>query len=339
VRSRLRLALVLVLVLAGFAGAPASAASAVPSSAGQSGGIGIGLVEIPSAAQNDPRARRYIVDNLPPGTSISRRVQVTNSTAEAQEVRLYSGSASIVDGAFSGGASGSTNELAQWTRISPAELQLGPGAEEVVLVTVDVPQDAPEGEQYAAVWAEISSRTTEQTITTASRAGIRMYVSVAPGNGPAADFALDALTASRTQDGRAIVTVDVRNSGGRALDLTGELRLMEGPSGLSAGPFSTEEVTTLAPGKSGQLVVQLGPDIPQGPWQAEVTATSGLLERTVAATISFPDAGESQAVTPSGQPWIAFAAVAALLIAGALVLVLRSRRRTTHGGRRGPSPV
>lgn len=333
-RPRLLVAVLLILALGTLGSASAASASTAPSSEATAGGVGIGLVDIPLAAQDDPRARRYIIDNLPPGTSISRRVQVTNSTAEVQDVQLYAGSARITDGVFSGDAQGSTNELSDWTFIEPSAVRVEPGGEEVVTVMIEVPSDASEGEQYAAVWAEVTRDLGDETITTASRAGVRMYVSVAPGNGPAADFVLGAVTASRTPDGRAVITADVRNSGGRALDLTGELRLKEGPSGLSAGPFSSQEVTTLAPGATGELLVELGPDIPEGPWQAELIVTSGLLERTVTAAVTFSEAGQVATVVADSAPWIAIGVVVALLSMSVIVFVLLRRRRVTPGGSR-----
>ena len=53
-----------------------------------------------------------------------------------------------------------------------------------------------------------------------------------------ADFAIGAVTASRGQGGNPQLSAQVANTGGRALDITGELRLT---GGLSAGPFSPQK--------------------------------------------------------------------------------------------------
>lgn len=63
------------------------------------------------------------------------------------------------------------------------------------------------------------------------RVGIRLYVLVGAGNPPAADFAVESLTAARSADGLPVVRAAVRNTGGRALDLSGTLRLVAGPTG------------------------------------------------------------------------------------------------------------
>jgi hypothetical protein len=296
------------------------------------GGVGIRLVDIPAATQTDPRARSYIVDNLPPGTTIERRIEVQNSTGETRSVSVYPGPASIEDGSFTGAERREQNDLSRWTSVDRPELELAAGASEQVLVTVAVPTDAPEGEQYAAVWAEIrSTATADAPIVRASRAGIRMYVSVGPGNGPAADFTIDSLTADRTGDGVPSVTATVTNTGGRALDVSGELSLSGGPSGLSAGPFTSGTSTTLAPGDTETLVVPTGTDLPDGPWTARLELTSGLVVHEISAELTFPEAGGSTevAVEETGIPPSVVVAIVAgvlLLLAGAAFLLLRRRR-------------
>ena len=66
-------------------------------------GVGIRLLDIPAATQNDPRARSYIVDRLAPGITIERRIQAQNNSNSAQSVRIYPGAAIIKDGSFTGG--------------------------------------------------------------------------------------------------------------------------------------------------------------------------------------------------------------------------------------------
>jgi hypothetical protein len=66
---------------------------------------------------------------------------------------------------------------------------------------------------------------------------IRLYLSVGPGGAPAANFTIDSLTAKRTPDGHPTVLARVHNTGGRALDMNGTLRLVDGPGALDAGPY------------------------------------------------------------------------------------------------------
>jgi hypothetical protein len=283
------------------------------------GGVGIRLLDVPVATQDDPRAQRYIVDNLPPGTTIERRVQVANETAATQTVSVYAGSASIGSGSFIGGKGASQNELTSWTTVSEPELSLKAGEITEVIVTVAVPPDAAEGELYAAIWAQVSAPDQEaSTVRTASRVGVRMYVAVGPGNGPAADFNIDSVGASRTNDGVPQITARVTNTGGRAVDVSGSLQLSNGPSSLSAGPFLTEKALTLAPGEDGEVVVSLGSDLPDGPWQATLTLKSGLISHEASAEVIFPEAGEAVAVEKDSG----FDSWPILIGAGGLVLLL-----------------
>src|SRR5680860_791798 len=84
-------------------------------------GIGVRLLDIPAATQNDPRARSYIVDRLAPGIDIRRRIQVQNNSNSAQSVRIYPGAATIKDGSFVGGNDPAVNELTTLSLIHISE--------------------------------------------------------------------------------------------------------------------------------------------------------------------------------------------------------------------------
>ncbi len=156
-----------------------------------------------------------------------------------------------------------------------------------------------------------------------------------PGGEPASDFAIDSLTASRNSDGTPVVTAEVRNTGGRALDLTGELALTEGPGGLSGGPFPAELGTTLPVGGAAPVTVVLDDQLPDGPWQAVLTLESGLLERSASAEITFPEAGDAGAAVPvvseqsSWAPLIAGAAAVVLLLVVLFIIWRRRKKRNS----------
>lgn len=296
------------------------------------GGVGIRLLDVPVATQDDPRARRYIVDNLPPGTTIERRVQVVNETETTQTVAVYAGSAHIDSGSFIGDDGDAQNELTSWTSVSEPELSLEAGEITEVVVTVAVPLDAAEGEVYGAIWAQVSAPDRNgATVRTASRVGVRMYVAVGPGNGPAADFSIGAVKASRTEAGLPQVTTQVTNTGGRAVDVSGSLALSDGPSALSAGPFPTGQTLVLAPGAQGEVVVSLGSDIPDGPWRATLTLTSGLVKHETTAEVTFPEAGQAVAVETATEfnsgPVVIGAAGLVLLLGLGTTFWLRRRNR------------
>jgi hypothetical protein len=324
------------LVLLQAAPAMTSAASSAPparalaSVAGT--GVGIRLLDVPIDSEDDPRARSYIVDHMTPGSTIQRRVQIVNNSATTQSVHIYSGAAEIVGAAFTP-IDVDENDVTRWTSFDQDVLEMDPMESADVLVTVEVPSDAAEGEQYGAVWAEVrSSSGTVDNVVTASRVGIRMYLSVGPGNGPAANFQLGPLGAAITGDGTRVLSVTVSNTGGRAVDLDGTLDLADGPAGLSAGPFHTHDVLTLAPGDSGQLTVRLDDEIPAGPWAAKLEVRSGLVAREMSEEILFSTARQTQKEWEFGLPLMLAAGTLALGVAAGVFVAERRRRRRT-----GPS--
>ncbi|KQU07803.1 hypothetical protein ASG56_03875 [Rhodococcus sp. Leaf7] len=316
-----------------------SVSSAIPAVAQPpldgSTGISIRLLEAPVALEGDPRALSYIVDNLPPGTLIDRKFEVTNDTGAEATVRMYAGAADIAgaDGfVFEDGAA--VNELTSWMTVTPSEVVVPSGGSTEGLVSISVPSDATEAERYAVVWAEVNGAPGSGGISTVSRVGIRAYLSVGAGNGPPEDFSVTTVTAGRSTTGAPEVTIGVDNTGGRALDPSATVTLSGGPGGISAAP-ATGSGGSIAPGTSGTVTVALDAALPAGPWTAGVTVTSGRVSRDGSGQVTFPDSGtaDAQQVSASsgGTPvwiWIVVAAVVVAL-AVALTLVLRSRARTS----------
>ncbi|MCZ2824301.1 MULTISPECIES: hypothetical protein [unclassified Modestobacter] len=284
------------------------------------------------------------MDHLAPGTVIERRIQVTSTTDSAADVSLYAAAASIIDGSFQGAEGRTANELSSWTSIDPSVSSVPSGGARTATVTITVPADAPPGEQYAVVWAEMTSDAAASGgITQVSRVGIRLYVSIGPGGAPAADFTVDSLTATRSPEGQPIVLATVHNTGGRALDISGTLTLTDGPGALSAGPFDAVLGTTLAIGDSEPVTIALDDQLPAGPWTATISLRSGLVEHTQQATITFPDAGTAApvATADTGTRWWAHPATigAACLLLLLVVLGAVRRRRGSRGPRRSRQPL
>lgn len=308
--------------------APASAQQAnEPSPAG---GVGIRLLEAPVALEGDPRASSYIVDNLPPGTTISRKIEVANSGDVEKAVSLYAAAATVGAAGFEIGEDRAVNELTTWMSVSPGEVTLAPGASAKAVVTIDVPPDAPEGEQYAVVWAQSTSGTTGDGIQNVNRVGIRTYLSIGAGNGPPTDLAIDVIQASRSAEGAPEVVATVSNTGGRALDPRGTITLSGGPGGISTAPVEVG-ADSIAPGGSGAVTFTLDEAIPSGPWTAAITVTSGLVSKSSNATLTFPDQGTVTAEedpSDSGVPvWIwALAVLVVIAIAAAIVVAIRRRK-------------
>jgi MYXO-CTERM domain-containing protein len=326
---------------------PVSTSGAAPSPSARAtrGSIGLRLVDVPITAKTDPRARIYIVDHLAPGTVIHRLIEVSNSTGSVARVVLYPAAATIAGGSFLGAAGHTPNDLSTWTSVRPGASDVPAAGLVTASVTITVPIDAAPGEHYGVVWAETrSGPVAGGGVIQVSRVGIRIYLSVGPGGPPAADFTIDSLTAERAPDGGPMVLATVRNTGGRALDMSGTMRLLAGPGGLSAGPFPAVLGTTLAIGDTEPVTFVLDRLIPAGPWDARITLRSGLLVRSAHATITFPDAGAAASVratsTPPGWRYAAIA-VTLLGIAGLLLVLGRRRRRPPPARRsvRGRNPA
>lgn len=289
-------ALLLSAVIAGALFAPAIDASA------QNGrsGIVVRLLEAPEARRDDPRARAYIVDHVPPGTSFTRAMEVANDTDERVSLQLYDAAAEIRDGKFTVLEGRAENQLTPWVTMSPGSVELAPDQSARISVAVNVPKNAPDGEFYAGAMAERPPEGGGQ-VQIATRVGIRIYLSVGTGAEPVSDFRVESLTGERRADGRPIVRAAVVNTGARALDLAAELSLRNGPGGATAGPFAAELATTLPPGGRAPVSVLLDPALPAGPWLAVMTVSSGTLARAAQGTVTFPEPG---AVGPpvSAQP-------------------------------------
>lgn len=318
------------LILIVLVHAPAHASAASNSPTDDLGGIGIRLLDKPADAGEDPRALLYIVDHLAPGSLISRRIEVTNTTSESAAVSMYAAAAGIEGGHFVVADGHTPNDLSTWCTVLPAMKDVPAGGAATVTVTINVPADAAAGERYGVVWAEVRSGAASG-IVQVNRVGIRLYVSVGTGAPPAANFTIDSLTAQRSPDGLPTVLATVHNTGGRALDLAGSLEMLNGPGGLSAGPFPVTPGFTLAIGSSGQVTIALDERVPDGPWDATLTLHSGLLERSATASIIFPESGSALPVPTTAVeeafPFAAIGLAVALVLCGLVLLFMLSQRR------------
>ncbi len=287
------------------------------------GSIGVQLLDVPLSAHGDPRARLYIVDHLQPGTTLHRRIEISNTTASSLHIVAYPAPAVISNSAFVGSVADTASELSRWTSVLPGSSEVISGGHAIATVTIAVPRNAPPGEQYGVVWAQTrSAAPAGGGITRVSRVGIRLYISIGPGGAPASNFTIDSLTGKRSPGGQPVLVASVRNTGGRALDMSGALQLSHGPAGLSAGPFAANLGTTLAIGATEPIVIMLDKQIPDGPWHALVTLRSGLLERSARATVNFP----ATAIPHRSYRLIAGIVIFMLIAAMVAALVHRHRK-------------
>ncbi|MFF7190039.1 hypothetical protein ACFZAR_33530 [Streptomyces sp. NPDC008222] len=325
------------LALAGTVGGPPSAiASPRVAAAGGARGQGsfsVRLVDVPAPLVNDTRARQYIIDNLRPGATIRRRVEVANTSREPARVVMYPSSARIKHGSFVGTFGRRRNELTSWMSLDRKWLRVPPRSTARTTVTIHVPRDAAPGERYGVVWAQMSGGH-GPGVTLVNRAGIRVYLSVGGHNPPATRFRVDTMTGERDRSGRAIVRAQVHNTGGRALDLSGTLDLTKVRGSINAGPYPVELGTTLAPGQSEPVTVVVTDQVANGPWKATLRLRSGQYEETYRARITFPRhsghgrAARAHAVV-AGRSMAFYGGATGLVLGGALlpVTVLLRRRK------------
>jgi hypothetical protein len=278
----------------------------------------------------------YIIDNLTPGTTVRRRIEVSNTTDSSLHVAVYPDAAHIIHGAFVGAAGNTENELSSWTTLEHKTLDVPAHDTASDTVTIAVPKDAAPGETYAVVWAQVSG-SRGGGVALVSRAGIRIYLSVGGHNPPASNFVARTMTAERGPDGRPIVRAQVRNTGGRALDLSGTLKLSAVSGNLSAGPYPVQLGTSLAPGQSEPVSIPVTDQVADGPWNATLKLKSGLLDKTFHAKIRFPHGqGITRASAVDGIDTnipaitVKLLVLLIILLGTALVITTARRRRGRH---------
>jgi hypothetical protein len=159
VRKRILLGRLAALSLLPATAVPASNALAAPlhPRIATAGGIGVRLADAPADSRNNPLARSYIVEQVAPGTTIHRRIEIVNSTRSTAGVSLYAAAAGLSRGAFAFARGHSQNELSSWTALGHNVLRLRPGGDAFETVTINVSKTASIGERYAVVWAEVSA--------------------------------------------------------------------------------------------------------------------------------------------------------------------------------------
>jgi hypothetical protein len=316
-------------LMAAWTVAPAAGARAGTAPAASQGleRFGVRLVDVPIADASNPRGLRYIVDYLPPGRVIHRRILVLNQETRRAHFTVYPDQATIGHGQFTGDAGATRGELTSWITVRHPRLTLGPNGTRLDMVTIRVPKAATRGEHYGVIWVQqVAHARTKMGIgvTEVSRVGIRIYLAVGPGGAPPTTFTITSITAHRTARGWPFIVARVRNTGGRAVDLSGQVRLSQGPGGTIAGPFPEQQVITLAPGQSGNMTFALGRRLPAGPWHVKITLVSGFITHSAQATVQL-----DASTTPAGihLPTLAWGAGAMLvLIILALFLVRRTRQ-------------
>jgi len=280
------------------------------------GSVGIRLLEAPVSGRGDPRALSYIVDTVQPGTTFARDLEVWNGAAERITFSMHAGAAEIRSDEWVADPF-AANELTRWVSFRPRRFTVQPRTAQVVTATIRVPRRATAGERYAALFAVTEESTGEGNLKQRSAVGVRVYL-VTGGDLPS------AFTVSNLRATPDAILADVRNTGERALDVTGRLTLRDGPSGLSAGPFDSPQLT-LAVGATGTVRVSVSPDLPRGPWDARLVIRSGRIVYELSGTITLPTTGGHPVKLVEGNFPLLQLSLAG--VAAGLLLLIRRRRR------------
>ena len=278
--------------------------------------FGVRLVDVPVSEAHNPRALRYIIDFLHPGMVIHRRILVVNQESRKVTFSVYPDAAMIKNGFFVGDAGATRNELTTWIKVRQPRVTLAAGASTKDMITIRIPRIATKGEHYGVIWVQQKARMRGKggiAITEINRVGIRIYLAVGRGGVPPTKWTIGTVIGHRSTKGKQSVTAVVDNTGGRAIDLSGTLRLSKGPGGTSAGPFQAQQIVTLAPGQSMPVTFRVPRSLPVGPWLAKIKLVSGLNVETASATIEFDNhAVAASWLQPVTMIWAA--AIGAMLL-------------------------
>ena len=321
------------IMLALAAGIVSPAASAAASTqlpaAPRPQGFGVRLVDVPVSEATDPRALRYIVDYLPTGTVIHRRILIMNTEAQRVRFTVYPDAAYIAGGLFTGYAGETRNELTGWISVRHPAVTLAPGASAMDTITIKVPAGATRGEHYGLIWVQQTAKARAANgfgVIEVSRIGIRIYLAVGKGGAPPTSFAIASLTARRSASEQPLIIAHVDNTGGRAVDLDGSTRLADGPGHSSAGPFPAQQIITLAPGQDGNMTFALPQNLPAGSWRVTISLVSGITTGTATATIQFAPIVAARAGL-SVLAWIGIALGALVLVLAVAAVMVRNALR------------
>ena len=323
---------IMLALAAGIVGPAASAAASTKLlAAPRPQDFGVRLVDVPVSEANNPRALRYIVDYLPTGTVIHRRILIMNQESRPVRFTVYPDAAAIANGLFTGDAGATRNELTGWISVRHPAVTLAPGASATDTITIKVPAGATRGEHYGVIWVQQTARAHAAGgfgVTEVSRVGIRVYLAVGKGGAPPTNFAIASLTARRSASGQPLIVAHVDNTGGRAVDLDGSARLAGGPGNSSAGPFPARQIITLAPGQTGNMTFALPKTLPAGSWRVTVNLVSGITTCTATATIQFGPVVAARTGL-SEMAWTGIALGAFFVLALAVVMVRYARQHRT----------
>jgi hypothetical protein len=164
-------------------------------------------------------------------------------------------------------------------------------------------------------------------VTEVSRVGVRVYLTVGRGGVPPTSFDVTSITGQWSASGQPLIVAHVNNTGGGAIDLSGDVTLADGPGNTRAGPFRAEQIVSLAPGQSWNVTLAVPKSLPDGSWLAKVTLVSGLTRATGTAAIRIgPIVAAPAGLSAMQWIWLALGGLAVVLAVVMWQYALRHRR-------------
>lgn len=117
--------------------------------------------------------------SLTPGTQSDGSFKVFNSGDSPFTFRLYAAPYSVANEQYDPNFENETNrtQISRWINVSDAEVSLQPGEDTEIPYTVAVPDDIPNGGQYAVIFAETAEEETDRdaAIIAKKRVGMLVY--------------------------------------------------------------------------------------------------------------------------------------------------------------------
>ena len=160
------------------------------------------------STRRNPRALRYIIDFLPTGSVIHRRIMVQNQESHRARFTVYPDAAKISHGYFTGDAGHTRSELTGWIHIAHPVVKLRAHQSVMDMVTIRVPRHATRGEHYGVVWVQQTARAHNArgfAIREIAQVGVRVYLAVGRGGAPPTNFTISHIAGHRSAQGRQVL--------------------------------------------------------------------------------------------------------------------------------------
>lgn len=304
-------------LVAGLAG-PASAADDAPgssrASAGNSGGITVGIRT--GNAEGGDRRGVYKYEILPRGV-VQDWVAVSNYRDKPVTVRLFAKDAtSDADTAFRIQPSEERpTDVGSWIALKQNRVTIPAKTELSIPFQLGVPFNATPGDHAGAIVVSLLSREPKpdgRTVIVDNRVAMRVYLRV-PGDlkpAVAIDDPKVSWDGERSPSGRgtAVVSYTVRNTGNVRLDVDGAVELSRA-MGLPNVKGRAAALTDLLPGGSAPVRVRIPAVLGTGPMTASIELTGTPTDPKLSGTAS-----AEESVSFGAWPWLLLMLVALGLV-------------------------